>query len=234
MQHGAQIVYELTSKFKEDSNVLAIALCTRPDSRSEKDRLDFLVIVSRMPFDLDLFGRKKLDVKGVQVAVTYYREDRLRTAIDEEAGCWLVSGMVLYSESIHDPYGILVRLRKAVNSIPSKARMEALSTWLNQARAFPAVIYSRNKTDATPEENILGEQAAIARSLFLLNGRPPQDDSSLLSEMMGLQIRPQGLEGLFDIVSSFDKYNSKKFRRAEKDYAALISNIEDLARKPQS
>lgn len=230
MQHRDQIVEELMSKFKKDPNVLAIALCTRPESSTEKNRLDFLVVVSKMPFDLDLFGRKKLNVQGYPVVITYFREERLRTAITEEAGCWLVSGMVLYSDTLHDPFGILLRLRKAVNSVPLKARMDALYTWLNQARAFPVVIYGRKKTDGPPEENILGEQAPIARSLFLLNGRPPQFDSTIFSEMMDLQIRPQGLEDLPDIVNSFDKYKSKKFRKAEKDYVALISEIEDLAR----
>ncbi len=230
VQQQSQIVGELTNKLKEDPNVLAVALCPKTSPTKDKGQLDFLVIVSRMPFDLDLFGRKRLEIRGVPITLTYYREERLKTAIEEEAGCWLVSGKVLYSESLHDPNKLLLKMRKAVNAVTSRAKMDALSSWLNQARAFPALVYSQKRPDSTPEESVLGEQAAIARSLFLLNGKPPQDQSSLLTEMMELPRLPQGIKGLFDIANSFDKQKPKKFRRAEKDYIALIAEIEDLAR----
>lgn len=228
------LIEDLTSKLKADQNVLAVALCSGESGSSPEGmpRQDILVLVSVMPFDLDMFGRKQMRSHGVDAILTYYRPDRLRIAIEDEAGCWLISGMVLYSKTVYDPNKILFGLRKLVNSIPDEVHKVVFERWLAEAKAFPSMVLSRmSVTKGSPREKLLGDQAPVARCLFLVNRNPPQNESSLLEDLMSLPTLPPGIKELFDIVDAFEVHDLRAFKRAQKSYAGTIAGIEDLARR---
>lgn len=222
---------EVTSKLKADQNVLAVALRDAGLREAESDisRLDFLVLVSSMPFDLDMFGRKRVRRQGVETVLTYYRPERLRTAIEDEAGCWFVSGLVLYSKTLYDPKNLFFDMRKLVNSISEDRRRAAIDSWLAAAKAYPSMVFSRmSLKKGSRLEMLLGDQAPVARALFLINSKPPRGETSLVDDLLNLPRLPPRFEDLFGIIDAFQIRDLKKFKQAQKGYAIFIAELERL------
>jgi hypothetical protein len=232
MEERKRIASELAERLKADDNIVAVALCPQvePAPGEEAPAPEMLVVVYRMPFDLDMLGMKRVLVGGSSVALFYVTPERLRAAIDDEAGCWFTSGRVLYSETVHDPKGILVELRKTVNSVTKERRSAAFETWFKEAKAFPAIALRRGITSMDdPEMILLRDDAALARALFLLNSRPPRGPASLIEDIMSLQRLPSGFHAIADILKGLDRLNLKKFEKARKAYNDLISDVKSLA-----
>jgi hypothetical protein len=233
MEHRKRISSDLVERLKADANVVAVALCPQVESGpgEKAPALEILVVVSRMPFDLDMLGMKNVVVNGSTVALYYVTPERLSAAIDDEAGCWFTSGRVLYSETMHDQKGLLVGLRKKVNSIPREKRLAAFEMWFKEAKAFPAIALQRGITAKdTPDMILLRDDAALARSLFLLNSRPPRGPSSLVDDVMALEKLPSGIQAIADILVGMDRLNLKKFEKARRAYNDLISEVKSLAK----
>jgi len=233
MEERKRIASELTEKLKVDANVVAVALYPQvePSPGEDAPALEMLVVVSRMPFDLDMLGMKKVIVSGSAIALFYVTPERLRAAIDDEAGCWFTSGRVLYSGTLYDQKGILVGLRKAVNSVSRERRSATFETWFEEAKAFPAIALQRGITSMdTPDMILLRDDPALARALFLLNSRPPRGPVLLMEDAMSLQKLPSGFQAITDILKGLDRLNLKKFEKARKAYSDLISDIRSLAK----
>jgi len=223
----------LTEGLKDDANVIATALCPQVElgMGGSAVAIEVLVIVSRMPFDLDLLGMKKVVASGVEAALFYITPERLKAAIDDEAGCWFTSGRILYSETLFDEKGIMVGLRKAVNSVTRERRLAAFETWFKEAKAFPTIALQRGITSMdAPDMILLRDDSALARALFLLNSRPPRGPSTLNEDVMSLQKLPSGFQAIHDILKGLDRLNLKKFEKARKAYNELISEVRSLAR----
>ena len=233
MEERKRIASELTERLKADANVVAVAFCPQvePGPGEEAPILEMLVVVSRMPFDLDMLGMKRVVVSGTAIALFHVTPERLRAAIDDEAGCWFTSGRVLYSETLYDPKGMLVDLRKAVNSVSKERRSAAFETWFKEARAFPAIALRRGIASiGAPDMILLRDDAALARAMFLLNSRPPKRPESLMEDIMDLQRLPSGFQAITDILKGLDRLNLKKFEKARKAYSDLISDVRSLAK----
>jgi len=233
MEERKRTASEMTERLKVDDNVEAVALSpkSRPSPGVETSVLEMLVVVSKMPFDLDMLGMKKVVVNGSKVALFHATPERLSTAIDDEAGCWFSSGRILYSEILYDQKGIIVGLKKMVNSVPRVRRLAAFDAWFKEAKAFPTIAYQRGITakDA-PDMILLRDDAALARTLFLLNSRPPRGPSSLMEDVMALGILPSGMKAIADILKGLDRFNLRKFQKARKAYNGLISEVKSLAK----
>jgi len=225
------LVEEVTSKLKADDNVLAIARCDIGSAAVEDSipRLDLLVLVSSMPFDLDMFGRKRVRRQNVETVLIYYRPERLRTAIEDEAGCWFASGLVIYSKTIYDPKDLFLALRGLVNSISEDRRRVAIDSWVAAAKAYPSMVFNRMPLKKGSRlEMLLGDQAPIARALFLINSKPPRGETSLLEDLLNLPRLPPRFEDLFGIIDAFQIRDLKKLKQAQKSYATFIAEIERL------
>lgn len=226
------LVEAVVSKLRADENVLAIALCDVGSAAVEKSipRLDLLVLVSSMPFDLDMFGRKRVRRQNIETVLTYYRPERLRTAIEDEAGCWFASGLVLYSKTIYDPTSLFLAMRRLVNSISEDKRRVAIDSWVAAAKAYPSMVFNRmSLRRGSRLEMLLGDQAPVARALFLINSKPPRGETSLLEDLLNLPKLPPRFEDLFGIIDAFQIRDLKKFKQAQKGYATFIAEIERLA-----
>ena len=228
------IAQEMTEKLKADEDVLAVALCgpETPRGADGVQSLELLVVVSRIPFDLDMFGRKKTTHQGSTATLSFARPERLRTAIDDEAGCWFTSGKILYGKSLHDPGGVLVDLKRAVNSVPKEKRMAAFRLLFREAREFPAILTRAGSERKRHDEvTLLGDNPAFVRTLFLVNGKPPRSEETLLDDVMELERLPQGIEVISGLMNEFDRYApmTMKFKRAEREYSRIMMGIERLA-----
>ena len=190
------IARELATTLRSDKNIMAVALCGGRDKTwsSADAPSEMLIVVSRMPLDLDGFGRRVVKRQDFSFLLTHYTPQWLETSIEEEAGCWLVSGRVLYSKTLFDSGENLLELRKAVHSATKEKRMEAYKRWLAEARAFPAILLARGPSLTTASQRtLLRDDPALARVLFLLNGVPPSSEESLIDDMLRLERLPPGI-----------------------------------------
>ncbi len=225
--------FELTKRLASDTNVLATSLLPPPKSSAAgvEPPIELLVVVSKMPFDLDLLGMKRAEEQGRHATLFYVTKERLETAIDDEAGCWFTSGRILYGETLHDPVAKLANLRRAVNNVPKVTRHKAFQKWFTEARAFPTIAMNRGITakDA-PESILLRDNAALARALFLLNARPPRGETWLMDDVMQLEKLPPGIEAISDVLGGMDRLDLRRFERARKVYGEIISEVKRLAK----
>lgn len=224
---------ELAERLKGDTNVLAVALCPHiePEPGEQAAVPEMLVVVSKMPFDLDMLGMKKVTAQGADFKLFYATPERLKVAIEDETGCWFTSGRILYGETLFDRDGTLVDLRKAVNSISREKRVAAFQTWFKEAQAFPAIALQRRITSLDePDMILLRDNAALARALFLLNSKPPRLPESFIDDIMDLQRLPRGFQAISDILKGMDRLKLKKFEKARKAYNSMMSDLKVIAK----
>lgn len=221
------------TQLRHDRNVLAIAQRDFTGIKDEKitEKCEILVIVSMVPFDLDISGRKQIEKQDAKLILNYDRPERIKTAIYDEAGCWFISGKILYSKTLHDPNGLIVDLRKTINSVSEERKLAAFRSCMDQVRMYPDIAFKRRSSSkSNPLEMILGENVAIARALFILNNRPPRSEELIIKDLMSLKKLPRGFEDIFDIINRLDRIDAKKFRKAKKMYDGMIAEIESLWR----
>ena len=222
-----EAAFKAAAALVSGKDVLAIAVCPRGDDDKPPE---ILLVVSKVSLDLDGYGRKFILWQDSQLQLSHYTPQRLETAIEEEAGCWLISGKVLFSKTVHDPADVLTVLRKTVNSVPYDKRMALLGRTIDEARAFPLMILNRgpSMTSAT-QRTLLRDVPALARALFLLNGQPPRCEGTLLDDLLGLDRFPPGIEGIPEILRGLDRYDLKRFEAARKKYEAIMRGLEAMS-----
>ena len=211
-----------------DKNILAVAVCTSQERQDHQ--IELLVVVSRIPFDLDGYGRRLMKWRDSTLLLSHYTSKWLKDTIDEEAGCWMISGKVLYSKTIHDPGGVLLDIRKAVNSVSDDKRMAGFRRWLEEARAFPALVLGRGPSLTTAaQRTLLRNNPALARALFLLNGQPPKSEETLLDDIKELERLPPGVGEIPEVIRELDRYDLKKFEKARKKYESFLQGMETIS-----
>ncbi len=219
-----EVAREMTAKLTADQNVLAVAVCAGQEK--EDKPIELLIVVSRIPFDLDGYGRRTVKWRDSALLLSHYTPQWLKATIDDEAGCWMTSGKVLYSKTTHDPGGVLLSLRKAVNSVNAEDRMAAFRRWLDEASAFPAIVLRRGPSLTTASQRtLLRDNPALARALFLLNGQPPRSEETMLDDLMELERLPPGAGEITQVIRGLDRYDLKRFEEARKKYEAFIQGV---------
>ena len=221
------IVFEVVNDIKSDRNILAVADSPRPDSSDQPKEL--IVVVSKVPLDLDGYGRRVIRRQDMIMLLSHYTPRWLEAAVSDERGCWMISGKLLYGKTVYDPGKIFPRLRKAVNSVPSSRRVELFARMLDEAKAVPTIFMGRAPS-LTPssQRTLLRDDPALARAIFLLNRCPPRSEASMLDDLLNLKKLPLGIGEITEILRELDRYDLKRFERARKRYETVIQGLESM------
>ncbi|MFH1473576.1 MAG: nucleotidyltransferase domain-containing protein [Candidatus Aenigmatarchaeota archaeon] len=224
-----KIANDATSKLKEDSNLIAVlaygSLAT--DRLREGSDIDLLIIVKKIPENLDIFNIRHEKISGIIIDFNYNTEKGLVSEINFEVGCWLASGLVMNALALYDPGKILEKLKNYIISVPKQKKKEAFKTYIEESQLYADKL--KNTPPSNLEKNmfLMREWNSMSHALFILNDTRPSSEDNLFNEILELKKKPRNFERLFKMVYGIET-NEQKTNQMRKSFLELYNDLKGL------
>ncbi|MCK4636831.1 MAG: nucleotidyltransferase domain-containing protein [Methanomicrobia archaeon] len=220
---------KIVNSLKKDPNTVAVLVygSLATDTLRKGSDIDLLVIVKKMPENLDIFNQAHEEIDGIMIDFDYATEGGLGSEIDFEVGCWLNSGMVMNAVPLHDPDNVLDKLKNHILSIPKEKKEKAFKTYIGDAQSYISKLKDTDLDDVERSVWLMREWAALSRALFILNDARPSSEDSLFSDILKLENKPRNFEKLFKTIYGLD-INNQRLEEMRKAFFELYENLREL------
>ncbi len=188
----AQEVAKRACLFRPDVLAVGIYGSVARDEDGPYSDLELLCVLGKPGED---FTSEWLGEPG-KVEVNFISEDVLFTQATEVDGAWpLTHGAYVYIRPLHDPTGLLVRLRQAVLSVPNQAFIRAMRALIVEDLVeLVGKVRNAQHLGAHEEIPFLAVNLAFHGALLvgLANRHLYRSASKMLAESLGLGAQPPG------------------------------------------